>query len=82
MTPVAPIAASQHNAPHMTVCLHKTREGSSKQMVIVRGDALVNRTDAMFVYLIIRLFQLVFLVGTVFSLTTKQPEQCFGLFFQ
>ena len=77
MTQVAPIAASQHNALHMTSTQDMRRK---QQMVIVRGDALVNRTDAMFVYLIIRLFQLVFLVGT--ALTIKQPEQCFGLFFQ
>ena len=36
----------------------------------------------MFASLIIRLFQLVFSAEIVFSLTTNQPEQCFGLFFQ
>ena len=38
--------------------------------------------EVMFASLIIRLFQLVFSARTVFSLTTNQPEQCFGLFFQ
>ena len=39
--------------------------------------------QALFACLIIRIFQLVFSVGTVFfSLTINQPEQCFDLFFR
>jgi hypothetical protein len=37
---------------------------------------------ALFSWLIICTFQLVFLVGTVFFSYANQPEQCFSLFFQ
>jgi hypothetical protein len=35
----------------------------------------------MFSRLTIRTFQLVFLAGTMFSLTKNQSEECFNLFF-
>ena len=46
------------------------------------GDLLHRPSSLLFASLIIRLFQLIFLARTVFSLTINQPEQCFGLFFQ
>ena len=39
-------------------------------------------SEAMFAYLVIRIFQLIFLIGIMFSFTINQPKQYFSLFFQ
>ena len=39
-------------------------------------------SEAMFAYLVIRIFQLIFLIGIMFSFTINQPKQYFSLFFR
>ena len=46
------------------------------------SEVLKSEPKALFIYLIIHLFQLVFSVRTVFFSPTNQSEQYFGLFFQ
>ena len=46
------------------------------------GDGAMTASQTLLAFIIIRTFQLVFQPEQYFPLTTNQPEQCCGLFFQ